>query len=184
MDKNYETRHIFMTLGILTLIFAPIFLLFVPHTVSNIVHYTKGMWDVFVPGVNFLVYAIGFFLLFLSSMILFLLDIRKASISISVIFLCLSFAFFFFAAQSHISLGDHRISFSPIFSMKNYEYSWEEVEKIIRKDPENRGYYDYEFVFNDGNKMVLSYNGYVREILSRLSDKTKEMNIIVETDSQ
>jgi hypothetical protein len=170
-----------MTLGIMTLILSPILLSFVPQTVANIVHHTSGVWNVFVPGENFLVFAFGFLLIFLSTMVLFLMDIRKSSITISVVLLFLSIGVFYIAAQSHETIGENHISFSPIFSLNKYTYSWEDVEKIIRTDPEKRGYYDYEFLFKDGNSMTLNYNAYVREILSKLGEKTKEMGIIMET---
>lgn len=46
---------------------------------------------------------------------------------------------------------------------------------------ENKGFYDYEFVFTDGNKILLSYNGYFREILGKLGNKIIVMKIEVVT---
>jgi hypothetical protein len=63
-EKYYETRHLFMAIGICTLIFSPILLVFVPQDVSNSVHFTENLWYVFTPGVNYVGYAIGCFLLF------------------------------------------------------------------------------------------------------------------------
>jgi len=126
-------------------------------------------------------FAIGFFLLFLSSLTLFFLDIKKMSIFISVLLVLISIGCFMMAALPYKTLGDEGISFKEFMSTDVYTYSWEEVEKINRIDMEDKGFYDYEFLFTDGNKMSISYNGYFREILGKLGNQIAVIKIEVVT---
>lgn len=180
MDKNYEPRHIFLAIAVLTVIIAPLLLAFVPQTISNITHYQKGVWNVFAPGENFIVFGVGFFLIFSAAMTLFLMDIKKLSIIICVILVFLSMTSFFVASQSHKTLAEDLISYSPLFSLEEYTYSWDEVDKIVRLDYINEGYYEYEFVFTDGNSLNFKNNGYFRQIRQKFDRKVKEMDIAIE----
>lgn len=93
----------------------------------------------------------------------------------------ISIGCFMMAALPYKTLGDEGISFKEFMSTDVYTYSWEEVEKINRIDMEDKGFYDYEFLFTDGNKMSISYNGYFREILGKLGNQIAVMKIEVVT---
>lgn len=181
MDKNYETRHIFMALGICIFIYAPIFLSFMPQTVANILHHHDGTWYVFAPRENFIAFGVGFILLFVSSMILFLMDIKKVSVALSFIILFGCFGCFVTAAMSHKTLADDAISFSPILAFREYSYSWNDVDKVIFLFDEEKGFNEFEFLFTDGNKMTLFNDTYFRSIRYKFDQKITEMNIITES---
>jgi hypothetical protein len=176
-EKNYETRHIFMAIGICILIFSPILLVFVPQNVSNAVHYTENLWYVFTPRMNFVIYAIGFLLLFISTMLLFLLDIKKMSIILSLILVSLAIVSFFVASESYESLSENYISYSPLFSLKDYTYSWNKVESVSLIEYKREGYSEYKFVFTDGNSMQLKDDKYFRVLQPRIDYKLQEMNL-------
>lgn len=179
-SKNYETRHVYMAIGIVTALFSPIFLTFVPQTVAEIIHYQKGVWEVLIPNENFIAFGVGFFLIFLACMILFILDIQKYSIILSTTLTLLSFVCFFIASQSHVTLSDDTISYTPFYSIKDYSYTWDEVEKIIRIDYKSEDKIEYEFSFIDGNHMVIQNNDYLSSIWRQLRKKVGEMNIEIE----
>jgi hypothetical protein len=176
-EKNYETRHIFMAIGICILIFSPILLVFVPQNVSNAVHYTENLWYVFTPGMNFVVYAIGFLLLFISTMLLFLLDIKKIPIILSLISASFAVICFFVASQSYESLTEDFISYSPLFSLKDYTYPWNQVKSVTLNEYKREGYSEYKFVFTDGNSMKLRDDKYFKVIQPRVNEKLQEMNL-------
>ncbi|MBS4178502.1 hypothetical protein [Lederbergia citrea] len=178
MERNYETRHIFMAIGICIALASPFLLIFLPNTIANIAHHTPGVWDVFVPRENYIVYGIGFLLLFIAAMLLFILDIRKVPIIISTVFVLLSVITFFIASQSYKSLSDDAISYSPLFSISDHIYSWEELDRVIYH--QNKGFPEYEFLFNDGNHMRLYRNAYFNEIQSLFYFKLKEINVNIE----
>lgn len=166
-----------MAIGISIVLFSPILLLFVPQTVANSFHYTEKLWYVFTPGVNFAVYAIGFLLLFISSMLLFILDIKKFSMILSLILASSALVCFFVASQSYKSLSEDFISYSPLFSFNDYTYAWNEVDSVILIDYKREGYSEFKFVFTDGNSMKLRYNKYFRAVQTRFYDKLQEMNL-------
>lgn len=179
-SKNYETRHVYMAIGIVTALFSPIFLTFVPQTVAEIIHYKKGVWEVLIPDENFIAFGAGFSLIFIACMILFILDIQKYSILLSVTLSLLSIGCFFIASQSHVSLSDEKISYTPFYSIKDFGYSWEEVEKIVRIDYKSEEMIEYEFHFKDGNHVVIKNNDYFSSIWRQLRKKVGEMNIEIE----
>ncbi|MED1203603.1 hypothetical protein [Heyndrickxia acidicola] len=176
-EKNYETRHLFMAIGICILIFSPILLVFVPQSVSNTVHFTKNLWYVFTPRMNFVVYAVEFLLLFVSTMLLFLLDIKKISIILSLISASLAVGCFFVDSQSHESLTEDFISYSPLFSLKDYTYPWNKVKSIMLNGYKREGFSEYKFVFTDGNSMNLRYDNYFKVIEPQLDNKLQEMKL-------
>lgn len=176
-EKYYETRHIFMAIGICILIFSPILLVFVPQDVSNSVHFTENLWYVFTPGVNYVGYAIGCFLLFISSMLLFILDIKKISIILSLISASLAIVCFFVVSQSYESLSDDSLSYSPLFSQKDYTYYWNQVKSVMLIEYDREGYSEYKFVFTDGNSMQLRNDNYFKVIQPELNYKLKQMNL-------
>jgi hypothetical protein len=163
-----------MAIGICILIFSPILLVFVPQSVSNAVHYTENLWYVFTPEMNFVVYAIGFLLLFISTMLLFLLDIKKISIILSLISASFAIVCFFVASQSYESLTDDFISYSPLFSSKDYTYPWNQVKSVTLNEYKREGYSEYKFVFTDGNSMNLRYDNYFKVIEPRLNKNCKK----------
>jgi hypothetical protein len=179
-SKNYETRHVYMAIGIVTALFSPIFLTFVPQTVAEIIHYKKGVWEVLIPDENFIAFGVGFSLIFFVCMILFIFDIQKYSILVSVILSLLSIGCFFIASQSHVSLSDEAISYTPFYSIKDYSYPWTEVEKIRRIDYKREERIEYEFNFIDGNHLVIQNNDYFSSIWRQLRKKVGEMNIEIE----
>jgi hypothetical protein len=168
-----------MAIGLFILFFSPVLLLCVPEMVANSVHYTEKLWYVFTPGVNFAVYAIGFLFLFLAMMILFLLDIKRISIIISIIFVLSGMGSFYVASQSYKSLSDHSISFSPLFSFKDYTYSWKEIKSVYSIDYTSEGYSEFKFVFTDGNSMSLRYNKYLWAQRPRIDQKLDEMHVAI-----
>jgi len=179
MDRSYEPRHICLAIGIVIAIFSLILLIFIPQTIADIVHYSSGVWQVFVPKENFLVYAIGFFLLFLAPMILFIMDIKKISILLSISFLLLSFIPFYISSQSYIIFADDSITISPILSSKVNRYSWNEVSGITYNKAKKGEMSDYEFLFQDGSTLTLEDNLYFGTVRNALDLKLKEINLII-----
>ncbi|MFB7641876.1 hypothetical protein, partial [Peribacillus butanolivorans] len=80
MKKYYEPRYFSLVIGILIAVVSPIFLLITPQAIADAFHYKTGIWQVYVPGVNFVVYGIGFSFLVFAALVLFFLDIKKVSI--------------------------------------------------------------------------------------------------------
>lgn len=179
-DRNHETRHIFMAIGICIFFFSPILLSFVPQSVANSLHHTEGVWYVFAPKENFMMYGVGFFILFISSILLFFIDIKKLSVLIGTLLVFASLCCFLIASQSYKSLGKEMLSFSPLFSIEDYSYQWNEVDKIIMTMSEKRGLLQYKFLFTDGNSMTFENDAYFRAIRKRIDFKIKELDLVTE----
>lgn len=180
MEKNYETRHIYMALGICIVLASPILLIFVPRTIGNIAHQTIEVWHVIVPTENYIVYGVGLLFLFLAAMVLWILEIKKFPIILSMVFVFLSVIAFYIGSQSYQALSDDAISYSTIFSRKDYTYSWDEIEKVIYYKNLDGGFSEYEFIFSDGNNMKISENGYIVEIRHLIYYKLREVNVVIE----
>ncbi len=180
MDRRYEPRHICLAIGIIIAISSFILLIFIPQTVANSVHFSSGVWHIFVPKENFLGYGIGFFLLFLVPMILFIMDIKKISILVSIFILLLSFIPFYISSQSYIIFADDSITFSPILSSKVNHYSWTDVSEITYYKAKMGERSEYEFVFQDGNNLTLEENPYFSSIRNALNIKLKEIGLIIQ----
>lgn len=177
MDRNYQTRHIYLAISIIIAIFAPIFYFFLPQTVGDIVHHKDDVFFVSVPKENFYAFGVGFILLFISSMILFLFDIKKISIVFSILFLSFSLGTFYFSAQSFSALGQEKISYSPLFSLKKESHAWDEVTKVIHHRNDVGDVSFYEFVFEDGNHIILEDNDYFRHASYKFEMKLAEHNL-------
>lgn len=181
--NNYEPRHTFMAVALVILLLSPLLILLLPSFVANSLHHTVGNWYVFVTGASYIGYSIGFLFLFLSALIIFLLNRSKISLGISAICILLSGVSFFIAAQCYTSLADNSISYSEIFSKEKHTYSWDEIEKVVYNEvPRNEGFPKYEFYFKDGGKIILAENGVVESlkdfIRNRLSNEGIQIEVI------
>lgn len=169
MFKNYEARHIFMAIAIVILVVSPVLLLLAPAFVANTLYHTAEDWHIFVPGVAYLFYGIGFLFLVLSPAIIFILNIGKKSLIFGLFFLLLSGISFYIASGPHTSLTNNSISYQLLFSTEKHSYSWDEVEKAIYYEiPSDEGFSKYEFFFSDGTSMELSENGYIAELREQI----------------
>ncbi|MFD4930252.1 hypothetical protein ACFWMS_15200 [Peribacillus butanolivorans] len=180
MKKHYEPRYFSLVIGILIAVVSPIFLLIPPQAIADAVHYKTGIWQVYVPGVNFVVYGIGFSFLVFAALVLFFLDIKKVSIILCSFFVLLSITSFYVASQSYKSLSEDSISYSTLLSLKEYTYLWEDVEKINYYEGNDDEFSEYVFFFSDGNNLNLSENGYIKKIKFMIIIKAEDLNIKME----
>jgi hypothetical protein len=184
LRKSYESRHIFMVIAIGILLLSPIFVLILPLFVANTLYFTPGNWYVMVSGTVYIVYSIGFLFIFLSAMILALLDSSKVSIFISIACLVLSGFSFMVASQDYTSLGDDSISYRGIFSKEENTYSWNEIERVVYNEvPRGVGVSDYEFYFKDGKKFVLAESGIVEGLRNNISIRLSFEDIEIENSN-
>lgn len=168
-----------MAIAICIAVAAPIFLIFVPQVIGNILHHTQGIWHVFIPGNAFLMYGISFLLLFLAAFLLFLFDMDKKSIITAIIFVPVSIVFIYVGSQSFQSLSENSISYQKLFSFNKHTYAWDEVDDIVYEKPE-KGRATYEFTFQDGNKLTFQENGYLKSIEMRLIHKARAVGIEID----
>ncbi|MFI8494032.1 hypothetical protein ACIGC1_14090 [Peribacillus butanolivorans] len=73
----------------------------------------------------------------------------------------MSITSFYVASQSYKLLSEDSLSYSTLLSLKEYTYSWEDVEKINYYEGDDDEFSEYVFVFSDGNSLSLSENGYI-----------------------
>ncbi|MUK88021.1 hypothetical protein GMD78_06360 [Ornithinibacillus sp. L9] len=180
MYKGYEAKHMFMAAAIGILFLSPILLLLIPSFVANSIHHTDS-WFVIVPGKSYAVYALGFLFLFLAALIPFLLDVRKKSILISVIFFLLSSTSFVIASQAYTSLSDQSISYNYLLSNEPYTYSWDEIDQIVYYEiPREEGFSIYEFHFYDGNRIEITENGIIWGLRGQIRNRLEIANKFVE----
>ena len=90
MIKDYEAKHIFMAIALVILVISPVLLLLTPAFVANTLYNTAEDWHIFVPGVSYIFYGLGFLFLVLSPAIIFILNIGKKSLIFGLVFLLLS----------------------------------------------------------------------------------------------
>ncbi|MGN7300304.1 hypothetical protein [Ferdinandcohnia sp. SAFN-114] len=177
---GYENRIIYLVIGICFAIFSPLSLLFVPQTVAEIVHYKPEIWHIFVPKSALYLYGVGYLLLVLSMLILFLLYNRKVSITLGVLCIILSVAPFFVASQANTSFSNNSISHTPLFNLQSHTYKWDEIEKINYYKNEEAGVKnEYEIFFRDGYILKLPENGYFNAIKLYFYAKLDEINLEV-----
>ncbi|MBK5446902.1 hypothetical protein JFU13_28825 [Peribacillus sp. TH24] len=120
-----------------------------------------------------------FFFSISSSCSLFL-DIKKVSIILCGFLMLLSISSFYVASQSYKSLSEDSISYSTLSSLKEYTYSWEDVENINYYEGNDDEFSEYVFFFNDGNSLSLSENGYIKKLKFMIIIKAEDLNIKME----
>ncbi|WP_066300126.1 hypothetical protein [Bacillus sp. FJAT-29937] len=183
MEKNYQPKHVFLAIGICIAVSSPFLLIFAPQTIADSVYYTKGIYQVvFVPGENYIVYGIGLFLLIIAAMIISIFDIRKFSIILSFVFVCLSIIPFWMASQSFKLISEDGLSYRTLFSKQDLSYSWSEVEKVIYYKGEKGDFPEYEFLFIDGNQLKFKANAYFQMVVPLVTDRLKKVNVSIEKD--
>lgn len=178
--SNHETRHIFLAIAIILLIGGPFSLAFIPHTILNIRHYEKGDWIVFTPKESMITFGITLLLIFIVCILLFLLDIHKRSIIISMIIVLLSIATLYISSSTYKKLSNEGITFSPIFTFEEKEYKWNEVEKLLQVRKGNV-IHEYQMVFKDGVIITLPNDAYFQDIRKPFFYQIRENNISIET---
>ncbi|WP_106494731.1 hypothetical protein [Lentibacillus sp. Marseille-P4043] len=177
MQKNYESRHIFIAISIVIAVASPIFLLFVPITIANNIHYTTETWFVFLSPAVYLVYGTGFFLLFVAGLLLAIFNIKKLPILLSTICVVLSIFVFYTASQHYEAISEKGIYYRPLFSENKYAYSWDDLTKVIHRMKPDRSASKYEFIFQDGNSITIGENGYFQDIKQQIFHELEERNI-------
>lgn len=180
MNKSYQNKHVYLAIAVVIAVFSPILYFFLPQTLADIFHNREGVWFVSVPEVNFKIFAVGFGLLFISSFILFLLDVRKLSVSISIVFLLLAAGTFYIASQSYILLSDENITYNPFLKFERETYSWDEVERVIHHRTEMGDISNYEFVFEDGKSVIIEDSSYFRNRSFKFNKRLAESNLSVD----
>jgi len=165
LEKVHETRHVFLAIAIVILLISPILLLIIPENAADTLYYSPENWGVIVPGKGYVLYIVAFLFLLLASAILFVLDIKKLSIVMSIVFLLASGASFYFASATYTVFTDDSISYRTLFSNEKHTYSWDEIEKAYYYDRlPGDGFPEFDFLFIDGNRMTLTETGHVKEL--------------------
>ncbi|MGY0693283.1 hypothetical protein ACW2QC_10900 [Virgibacillus sp. FSP13] len=182
MLKNYEVKHTFMAISIIVSIASPLFLVFVPLVIANELHHTKDIWFVFISGKTYFVYAVGFLLLFVATILPYILNVRKTPILFSIVSVLLSILVFYVASQHYKSISVDFISYRSLFSVKEYTYSWNEVDSVIYRQDQDGGSAEYDILFHDGNSLKFGENGYFKEIKLKFIGKLRDMNIKIKRE--
>ncbi|MFS0784663.1 hypothetical protein [Bacillus sp. 1P06AnD] len=177
MYRNYETKHIFMTIGFCIALLCPFIIMLAPHIVAETLHSNQNLWIVQAPSVNYYLYAIGFLLLIASCLLLYFMDARKNAILPSVICTLLSVIPFYIAAQSYKSLSEESISFRNAYSLSDRNYTWDQVKSITHYVGNEGDSSEFTFLFQDGQSMELSENGYTDQILGQFYSLCRTYNL-------
>lgn len=179
MDRRYSTNHIFMAIGACIFLTSPIFLLVIPLIVVSTIYYDRNAWVTYVPSVNYLIFGIGLFFLILACVLIWLLDVKKLTISLGIICVFLSGYMFYGASLSYVTITDEEIVYRKPFSQEKHLYEWDELDKLLyyEKLPEDDGLSYYEFYFKDKKMLSIKQNGPVASIQSSLSWKARDLDI-------
>ncbi|MCU9614664.1 hypothetical protein OEV98_14060 [Caldibacillus lycopersici] len=181
MIREYDARHIFLTIGIICLLISPILLIFLPTSLANIFYQTDTVWLVFIPDGNYYVYGFGCVLIAFAFIVIAIINKKMWSISISILsFLCGVFVLYL-ASHAYETIGNDGISMREAFSMKEYHYGWEDIAQAKRHIGYNDdNYYGFEIIFNDGNKMMIDDDNQYSRIRGVFTNKLEYYDIEVE----
>ncbi|WP_096270347.1 hypothetical protein [Paucisalibacillus globulus] len=180
MVKHYEAKHFFMAIGICVLIVTPVLLVFMPAFIANSIYLTPGTWIVIVPAKSYIIYAVGSFVIGASSLLLYFGKLRKTVVIIGIILFISGIILLLLGARPHIAIGDKGIAYNNSLSAHINQYSWQDVEEINYYDIDrSEGFDQYEIFFTDGNKVLLSENGFLMRYHKALFDKFSEENITI-----
>ncbi len=171
-----------MAIGICVLFFSPIIVLIVPLALVEILYYQKEIWLTYTPKESFVVVGVAMFLIVLACALLWLLNVKKVAIGISVVCLLSSSVLFYMASFPHVTLSDEEISYRTLFSKQEQTYSWNELDQFLYYvvDKEDDGLSYYEFYFKDGEMLTISQNYYVSDIQMRLNQKVRSVGVDVD----
>ncbi len=178
--KYYETRHIFMALAICFLIASPAILIILPQLIASTVHHTYGLWHVFVPLENYYVYGFSLFFIFIGLIVLYILDVRRLPIILSLICFVIAMFSMYMGSQSYKSFSINGIAYGELLSKEENKYSWEELDQVIFYEDIDGGLSEYEFIFTDGNQIRVPDNQYFGDIKRWLYHKLAEIDITIE----
>jgi hypothetical protein len=156
MGRDHEARHVFFAVGIGAILVLAILLVFAPTIVANIKYDGMDVWVVKLPPGTHWVYGIGGLLLAMSPLIIAILDVRKLSILLSIVFLLSSVPVFVFGSNAHEYITSDGIFYKKAFAFEQIHYGWDEVDEVIRymgNDADQ--YYGYEITFKDGTKYYI-----------------------------
>lgn len=172
--KDYEARHLFLAAAIVLLVLSPVVLLVLPTGVIGALYDSKSQLVLYAMSKSYLVYAAGLFFFFLSVFVIFLLWGKKSVVLVSLTCLVLSGFSFYFAAQHYVSIGSDKLSYRMLFSSKEHNYPWKEIERAIYYEDEyEKVTPTYEFIFDDGNSITLPENAHLEEFKYIISNLLK-----------
>lgn len=170
-----------MAVTILVLFLSPILLLVLPTFVTNSVHMLEDTWFSNVFGISYLYYLLGFILLGMSSLIVFLLDISKLSLIFGTVLLIVSGVVFYLTAQIHYTIGGNSITYRENLLTESKNYSWDELDTVTYTQiPASEGFSQYHFNFKDGNTLTFSDSGLIQDYRGLIDQKLRIESIPVE----
>ncbi|MBD3109617.1 hypothetical protein IEO70_14815 [Bacillus sp. AGMB 02131] len=175
MYSSYEKKHIFMVMAFGIALMIPVLLLFLPATIADVLFYNRANWIIYLPFEVYLTYGVGLALWFLSSLLLWLLNLNKWSFLFTGIAVICSGALFYFASQTYVIIKAESIAVKPLFQSEEKVYTWNEVEKLVYYEvsPEEKGNSIIHLQLADDEVIELSENGYVASIKSAIFDKVR-----------
>lgn len=180
MRNRAEPRHVFMIFGICLLVFSPLLILFMPMLIGETVYYDRYNWMIHLPKINFIVFGLSILLLIFACFTLWLMDIRRRSIFIAVIFSIGFGVLAYGSSLSFVTLSDDSVTYRETFSHDKKEQLWGTIKQIeYYDDLENEDKMPfYLFYFQNGKELKVVQNGLVtEEIRIKIDHKVRELTI-------
>ena len=139
-----------------------------------------GVWLIITPNINFLLCGLAVLLLIIALTVVWLTNIKRASIIFGIFCVICSGFLLYGASLSYVLLSADSIKFREVFSRDEQNYLWQDVEDIKYfddlEDPDSVPF--YVFSFRDSEELKIIQNGRLtEEIHSRIGRKIRDFNI-------
>lgn len=178
MLREGKSREYFLAIAMGIIILSPMFTLLFPRAVADTLHYSSSHFVLYVTNGTYLLYFIGFFFFFASSLFIYFLGFSKSSTILAVSAILIGSLCFYIGSKHYIALGNDAISYKLLLSTKEYAYKWEDVEQVFYKPgASSNSWWQYEFVFHDGEELTVVENAHIQEVRNIIINRLKEENI-------
>lgn len=177
--RNYSSRHIFMAIGICLLLFSPILWIIAPVVVTETIYYERDSWLTYVYPQSFQLYAVAIGLLVIAPILLWLIDVKRWTIVLSIGLIILSGVSFYGASLGYFQLRDETVAYRLPFENEVKTYEWMEIAEVTYhvRPPESNEPSWYTFTFIDGNQTEINETRFVSHVQGKLNSRVRTLGI-------
>ncbi|TQR19102.1 hypothetical protein [Psychrobacillus vulpis] len=93
-------------------------------------YYERSVWLIHIPKINFILWGIAMFLLIGGFTVLWLMNIKKLSIILSILCTFACAVLLYGGSFSYVILSEEAIDLGKAFSKDKQSYNWENIERI------------------------------------------------------
>ena len=152
MHNKPQLKLVFLVFASCIFIFSPLLILFIPLFFSVTFFYEKYTWVYYTPSINFLLIGIAVALLFLTCLVILIVNKKKLMYTLTAILTIAALVLIVGSGMSYLKISPDGMKVRHAFQLEEKVYVWSDMEKVeyYPVADNNEGSASYIVRFKDG----------------------------------